>query len=324
MRKSCKPGSRRVAGACRLTVDLTGSTFERQYVDAAWLAASDAALLDARVSFWGAVAGTLRGNTHVRNMNLVNEPFVPWADFLDDVVTGCLPVVRPSNASSTFCYLHPVFRFATRAWTAATHARFPTPEALHAHWPDFPRAGETWDALVIPSPWAPGDNRRADDIDFTRNETKVWCATLAAAVRGADPTRLVTVGIQFGAEGPDTLTASACSDSLDFFSVHIYPRADFSTPHALEAYFTDRLDLLPHAAARNVTWEEFYPLAESANISITDLPSIMLRAGAAARPLAVQSHFSFYWGSAESLDMSGVGAAIYEEWLRIWAAARPW
>lgn len=312
------------AGAAGLSVDLTGSTFERQGVTPDWISASDEALLAARAAFWGGVAAALKGHAAVRNFNLVNEPFVPWGDFTTEVVTGCLPVVRPNNATSTFCYLHPVFRHATLQWTRAMHALYPTPALLAAHWRDYPRPGESWAALAIPAQGNTSDARRPDYLSFARNETTAWCATLAGAIRGADPSRLVTVGIQFGSVGPDTLTAGACSASIDFFSVHLYPRGDFATPAALEGYFQQRLDLLPPDIDKAVTWEEFYPLAENPAVSMEDLPGIVLRASAAARaPLRVQSHYSFYWGTAASLDMSPIGAAIYEQWLGIWAAARP-
>ena len=345
------------AAAAGLRVDLTGSTFERQAAAPAWNASSDEALLAARVLFWRAAAGALRGAPGVLNFNLVNEPFVPWGDFLHDVVTGCLPVARPSGARSTFCYLHPVFRHATAAWTRAVHALFPTPAALRAHWPDFPLPGEAFGALAIPRAGDAASCRFADYSAFAFNETRRWCAALAGAIRAEDPARRITVGVQFGGEGPDALTSRACADSVDFFSVHvravggprprpqprpalmarppsptfpaprapqIYPRSDFSSPQALEGYFTDRLNLLPENVTKNVTWEEFYPLGLASNITMEELPGIQARAAAAVRkPLAVTSRFSFYWGTAESLDLPPVSAAIYNQWLAVWAAARP-
>lgn len=311
------------AAAAGLSVDLTGSTFERQDVAAAWREASDKDMLASRAAFWGAAAAALKGRPGVRNFNLINEPFVPWGDFTKDVVTGCIPLVRPNNATSTFCYLHPVFRFATAAWTRAMHARFPTPALLRAHWPDFPRPGETWGALAIPHQGNASDARRPDFLTFAGEETGAWCAALAGAIRSQDPVRLVSVGVQFGSY-PDTLTSGACSSVLDFFSVHLYPRGDLATPQALEAYFTDTLNLLPPDLGRNVTWEEFYPLAEAPSIPMSALPSIQAAAAARARkPLRVQSFFSFYWGTAESLDMGPISSAIYNEWLGIWAAGRP-
>ena len=242
-----------VAAASGLAVDLTGSTFERQAVADDWRAASDAAMLAARASFWAAAAAALRGKPGVRNFNLVNEPFTPWEDFTRDVVTGCIPVVRPNNATSTFCYLHPVFRFATGAWTAAMQAAFPTPALLKRHWPDFPRPGETWGALAIPKQGNASDDRRPDYLQFMLNATEQWCGALAGAIRGADPGRLVTVGVQFGSEA-DTLTPVACGGIVDFLSVHLYPRGDIGTAAGLEAYFKARLDLLPKGLAKNVTW----------------------------------------------------------------------
>ena len=57
---------------------------------------------------------------------------------------------------------------------------------------------------------------------------------------------------------------------------------------------------------------------------MAELPALQLAAAREARkPLNVQSFYSFYWGTAESLDMSPMGAAIYNQWLQIWAAARP-
>jgi hypothetical protein len=314
------------AGGAGLTVDLTGSTFERQDMEGmdAWRAASDEDLLSARAAFWAAAAAALKGHPWVRNFNLVNEPFVVWDDFLHEVVTGCIPVVRPNNATSTFCYLHPVFRHATLQWTRAMHALFPTPSMLAAHWKDYPLPGETFNALAIPAPSATDSCRRKDYTSFLFNKTSEWCSTLAGAIRAADPARLVTVGIQFGSTMPDTLTAQACKDSLDFFSVHLYPRGDFPTPAALQQYFVGRLDLLPTGTSKAVTWEEFYPMGQAQNISMQEIPGILLRASSSIRaPLRVQSHFSFYWGTAESLDMSPISAAIYNQWLLLWAAARP-
>lgn len=246
------------AGASGVSVDLTGSTFERQ--DAmgieAWVASSDEDLLAARAAFWGAASAGLRGHPSVRNFNLVNEPFVVYQDFVHDVVTGCIPVVRPNNDTSTFCYLHPIFRHATRQWTQAMHAFFPTPAALGAHWRDYPLPGETFDALAIPGPQNTSSCRHADYQALLFNKTRDWCATLAGTIKGADPSRLVTVGIQFGSSFPDTLTARACAGSVDFFSIHLYPRGDFATASTLQDYFQQRLDILPQDLAMNVTWEE--------------------------------------------------------------------
>ena len=238
-----------------LTVDLTGSTFERQNVSFAWITANDDELLDARAAFWGAAAAALRGVPCVRNFNLVNEPFAPWEDFLADVVTGCIPVVRPDNSTSTFCYLHPLFRHATLLWTRALHNLFPTPDALSAHWSDYPLPGETFDSLRIPRRGDTRSCRYIDYSDFLFNQTSRWCSRLAAAIKSQDPSRLVTVGIQFG-DDPDLLTAPACSGSVDFFSVHLYPSADYPTPDALQQFFVTRLNLLPEHLAMNVSWEE--------------------------------------------------------------------
>jgi len=33
---------------------------------------------------------------------------------------------------------------------------------------------------------------------------------------------------------------------------------------------------------------------------------------------------SFYWGTAKQLDMSPIGAAMYDDWLGIFGKGRPW
>jgi len=312
------------ARGAALTVDLTGSTFvDRDAVAPAWHAADDAALLRARSAFWGALAGALRGHAAVRNFNLINEPYMPWADE-PAVVTGCIPLQRPNaSTATTFCYLHPVLRRAAAAWTAAIEARFPTPALLAAHWPDFPRSGESWAQLAIPREGDAGDARHGEYAAFAARATGDFCAALAGAIRTADAARLVTIGIQMGAY-PDRVTGAACAASVDFFSVHIYPEARLGTPAALEEYFVTTLDLLPPGVAKTVTWEEVYPLALNNSMGFAELPAAMLRAAARARaPLTVNSFYSFYWGTAASLDLPPMGAAIYNEWLAAWAAAAP-
>lgn len=60
-------------------------------------------------------------------------------------------------------------------------------------------------------------------------------------------------------------------------------------------------------------------------IPIEALPAICAAAAAdIKRPLSVVARYSFYWGTAASLDMAPLPAAIYNQWLTIWAAARPW
>jgi hypothetical protein len=33
---------------------------------------------------------------------------------------------------------------------------------------------------------------------------------------------------------------------------------------------------------------------------------------------------SFYWGTAQDLHMNPMSAAIYEQWLQVFKAGRPW
>ena len=248
----------------------------------------------------------------------------------------------------------------------------PSPNRLlKAHWPDFPRRGESWAALTIPAPADLADPRRTEFLAFQYNATAQWCARLSAAIRAADPARRITVGVQSGPVDPDTVTASACAPYIDFFSIHLYS-SDANTSDALRAFFTQRLDALPgDAGVTDVAWEEFYPLTGSADvrspwhhtrvprfcaypsprrprtivyrsaphgilltctysprlaqIKMEALPAICAAAAAdIKRPLSVVARYSFYWGSASSLDMAPLQAAIYNEWLSIWAAARPW
>ena len=209
------------------------------------------------------------------------------------------------------------------AWTSAIETLYPTPLLLQKHWPDYPRPGENWSKLEIPNARNQTDPRRFEYSEFAANKTRDFCAVLANAIRAVDATRLVTIGIQMGSY-PDHVTGVACADSLDFFSVHIYPEANCNTPAALEDYFVETLNLLPPNTSKTVTWEEIYPLNLNSNISFTMMPDIMKRAAARARsPLIVQSFYSFYWGTAVSLDMSPMSAAIYNEWIKAWAAAAP-
>ena len=152
------------------------------------------------------------------------------------------------------------------------------------------------------------------------------CALLSGAIKEVDPARRVTVGVQMGAE-PDLTTSLACEDSVDFFSVHVYPQPAYATLAALEDYSLSLLDTLPAQQAggpRAVVWEEYYPLSMAQGLSLEDGAVANLAASARIRaPLAVTGHYSFYWGNASSLNMTGMGAAIYEQWLETWAASRP-
>jgi hypothetical protein len=271
-----------------IAVDLTGSTFERPAV-APWLHALDDAGLDAaRVAFWRAVALALRGrgDDQVVVFNLVNEPIVPAADVTDgSVVTGCIAV------RSNFCYLNYILRETTARFTDFMHESYATPEALATHWPDFPRPGETFERLALPAGAA--DPRQPDFDSFSSVAMSRWCALLSGAIKEVDPARRVTVGVQMGAE-PDLTTSLACEESVDFFSVHIYPQPAFETLAVLEEYYVSLLNTLPAQQAggpRAVVWEEYYPLSMAQGLSLEDGAVANLAASARIRaPLAVTGH----------------------------------
>ena len=68
----------------------------------------------------------------------------------------------------------------------------------------------------------------------------------------------------------------------------------------------------------------FYPIGQAPSIAFDQIPSVVLGASNSIRKLlAVHSYYSFYWGSSDNLDSSPIYAAVYNEWLILWASSRP-
>jgi len=143
-----------------------------------------------------------------------------------------------------------------------------------------------------------------DQADRPRPQiARAWTRRLAAAVRAADPGRLVTVGlVDWSLDRPGLTSGfvpAEVAPELDFLAVHHYPESG-KQAEALEI-------LRGFQVGKPVVVEETFPL----NCTPAELERFIGRAG----PLAA-GWVSFYWGTPlEALDRTTLPDALLAEWL---------
>ncbi|HOB76173.1 MAG TPA: hypothetical protein PKG54_16795 [Phycisphaerae bacterium] len=270
----------------------------------AWMRDADDETMDqAEGVFWQAVARHCRGNPAVFAYDLQNEPVIHWVDN-DAWIVGCFDM--PTGPK--FCYCHYHYRRISRRWTAEIHRRFPDEAALRAHWPDYPRPGESWSSIAIPAFENKQDPRFGEYFAFQRPLLANWAARLAGIIRAEDPDHLITVG---------ALNPPAVANVVDFHCFHLYPDPvpageDFLQTNARR--WQERLSAITDG--KPIILEEFYPLWVPAQIAKRDLLRTMLEA---TSPRAT-GWVSFYWGEPEIQTGSDpAGRELYAEWLRLWS-----
>jgi len=268
----------------------------------AWLRdADDPAMRRAAATFWRTVASHCRDHPVVFAYDLQNEPAIPWDD-TDEWVVGCFDM----PAGRRFCYVHRPLRRPSLLWTRHIQQTCPDAAALAARWPDFPRPGESWEAVAVPK-FDRADPRFGEYFAFHAGLLSAWADDLASVIRAADPNHLVTVG---------ALHPAAVADAVDFHCFHLYPEippgdGDFLAHNRRQ--WQRQLQTVPEG--KPVMIEEFYPMWTPAGIALPDLLATLLEA---AWPRAT-GFVSFYWGAPERLTWTDRRArGLYEAWLQVW------
>ncbi len=268
-----------------------------------WLRdADDDTMRRAARTFWHAVASHCRNEPVVFAYDLQNEPAIPWTD-TEEWVTGCFDM----PAGRRFCYVHRPLLRPGLLWTRHVHQTCPDATALAARWPDFPRPGESWEAVAIPA-FDRGDPRFNEYFAFHAGLLSSWAEELAAVVRTVDPNHLVTIG---------ALHPAAVAEAVDFHCFHLYPE----TPGAGGDFLAHNRDrwrqqLQTVSDGKPVMIEEFYPMwTPPDEIDLSDLLEALLEA---AQPRAT-GFLSFYWGPPGRQTWTRPQARrLYESWLQLW------
>ncbi len=270
----------------------------------AWMQnASDEQLEDAEELFWRTVARRCRGRSAIFTYDLQNEPVICWNDS-KELIVGCFGM--PDGQK--FCYVHRRYRHIGSRWTQHVQSTYGNEDALRKHWPDYPRAGETWQKIVIP-PFDGKDSRFGEYLAWQKQLAQNWAKRMAGAIRAEDPGHLVTVG---------ALDPTIMSEAVDFYCYHLYPRPTKPGEDYLavnEKEWRERLASLPKD--KPLVIEEFFPLYTPERIKPTDLLATMLRV---TKPRCA-GWVSFYWGAPDRLRWSTPSQrAQYESWLAAWSA----
>lgn len=280
----------------------------------AWLQkADDDTVRRAEITFWRAVARHCRGEPAIFAYDLQNEPAVPWNN-IEPWVIGCFDM----SGGQRFCYVHYLCRQMSLQWTRHIHKRFASEETLRRRWPDYPRPGESWAAIAIPSREAK-DPRYGDYLALHAALMATWSDRLAGVIRAEDPGHLVTVG---------ALNPPAFGRAVDFHCFHLYPEAVPADQDFLAANRRKwRQRMAEVADGKPIVIEEFYPMVVSKGLELQRVLDAMLEA---TRPRA-SGWVSFYWGPAAELNWPlPTMRAMYEEWLGVWSetgrrgSARGW
>jgi hypothetical protein len=151
----------------------------------------------------------------------------------------------------------------------------------------------------------PGKRSR---IDVTRE----WIATLTPGIRKHDPQRLVTCGMFFLFEVPNGLTLGpdpkALAESLDYFSVHMYPK-DASVDTHLKLLTTLQV-------GKPVIIEEMFPLGCSMD---------SFRRFVTSSRETASGWIGFYWGKTleESRRSKDMKDAFVAGWLEFFQTQGP-
>jgi endo-1,4-beta-mannosidase len=153
---------------------------------------------------------------------------------------------------------------------------------------------------------------------YDKNFTKAWCKEMSAAIKRVDSTRRVTLGDLAASLSPTGPPSCSAEDGIDYYSLHLYPHGNDTLTQMAEKW-KRRIDTLPDDGLP-VIIEEMYPLGGAAGVSWTD----MLQAYVKSTSPRTVGWMSFYWGTAEQLNMNPIGAALYDKWLGIFSKGRPW
>ena len=114
------------------------------------------------------------------------------------------------------------------------HKKYKTEDSLQTAWPDYPRAGETWENIQVPAA-SVNDlyGHRLFDFQLFREDVGyTWTYRLVRALKSTDPNHMVTIGlIQWsvplkkssdGPEGYAGFNPMKLAPLLDYVSVHGY------------------------------------------------------------------------------------------------------
>jgi hypothetical protein len=141
---------------------------------------------------------------------------------------------------------------------------------------------------------------------------KAWIAEMSAAIRAVDQRHMITVGLipweeTFGPGARSTFCDPDVSATLDFLSVHYYPR---------QGKLDDDLAILKHYnIGKPLVIEEIFPLSADAETTTEFIRRSRTDAN---------GWISFYWGKTpEEYDKEpGVRASMIGNWLRHFCALR--
>lgn len=296
----------RAARDSGLRLILTGLANIRPQSAPAWMQEADDETMErAEILFWKTIARRCRFEPAVFAYDLQNEPAVPWND-TGEWICGCFDM--PSGPK--FCYVHYRCRQLGLQWTRYTRRRYGTEDALRRHWPDYPRAGESWSSIAIPEQDAK-DPRYGEYIAFHGALLADWAKRLANVVRAEDPNHLVTVG----ALGPNVV-----AEAVDFHCVHLYPEPVAETQDFLKVNrekWRKRMARLP--ADKPLLVEEFYPMWAPEGVALEDILQALLEATGER----AAGWVSFYWGAPEEQSWSLPDAhRQYASWLAAWSETR--
>ena len=160
--------------------------------------------LKALENFWQTLGRRYRDEPAIFAWDLLNEPHMPW--FVE--------TWRPK-------------------WNQWLQEKYKSREALKAAWAEELADDEAWENIAVPEDKADRGNPRLLDWQLFREHlADEWVRRQVEAIRGADPTHLVTVGyIQWSyplvRTGNPSLYAAfnprRQTQWLDFICVHFYP-----------------------------------------------------------------------------------------------------
>jgi hypothetical protein len=260
-----------------------------------WMqSASDEQMEAAELLFWRTVARACRGRSEIFTYDLQNEPVVHWSNS-DSWIVGCFDM----PGGQKFCYVHQHYRRIEAKWTKHVQAKYGTEEALKAHWPDYPRAGESWNKIAV-SAFDGKDPRFAEYAAWNTGVFAAWAKGLASVIRAEDATHLITVG---------ALDPTPLADAVDFYCYHLYPPAAGQGEDYL--------------AKSRADWEQRLakvPQDKPQSVRVADVLDAMLETTRAR----CAGWVSFYWGAADRMTWTGGdGRQLYESWLAAWSAAAP-
>lgn len=290
-----------------IKVILVGLATIRPATIPAWMqSASDEQMEAAEVLFWKTVARACRGRSAIFAYDLQNEPVVHWSDS-DSLIVGCFDMPDGQR----FCYVHQHYRHINAKWTRHVQAKYGTEQTLKARWPDYPRAGESWDKIAGAA-FDGKDPRRAEYAAWNKGVFADWAKRLAAAIRAEDDTHLITVG---------ALNPVPLAEAVDFYCYHLYPLAAAAGEDYLAKSRADwqmRLAKIP--TDKPLIIEEFFPMWMPATVK----PAEVLDAMLATTHDRCSGWVSFYWGSPDRLTWPAPEQRqSYESWLAAWTARAP-